>query len=93
MCIILQATASVTVASVIVTAAGRGNTVTAASALRRACQAMAPSAAAEGSVSAAGASAPYPELLGTSVRSVRRAETPVALQGENSFIALARLRV
>lgn len=75
--------------SVTVEAAGRGSIVTAAPALRRACQRMAFSAAAGGDVSVASVSALYLEHLGRSVRSAQHVEMPVALQGENTFVPSA----
>lgn len=71
--------------SVTVKAAGRASTVTAAAALRHACQRMALSAVAGEGVSATNASAPYQEHLETSVRSVQHVETLAALQGESTF--------
>lgn len=76
----------VTAASVSVTAAGKGSTVTAAAARSRACQRMARSAAAGGNVSVDTVSVLYPEHLGTSVRSAQHVETPVHLHGENTVI-------
>lgn len=81
----LQATGCVTAGSVTVRAAGQGSIVTAAPALRRACQRMALSAADGGDVSVVTVSALYLEHLGTGVRSAQRVETPVAPQGENEF--------
>lgn len=75
--------------SVTAKAAGRGSIVTAAPAPRRACQRMALSAVAGGDVNAASVSALYLEHLGTSVRSAQHVETPVALQGENTFMPSA----
>lgn len=78
-----------TAGNVSVKATGRGSIVTAAPALRRACQRMAPSAAAGGDASVVGVSALYLEHLGTIVKSAQRVETPVALQGESTLVASA----
>ena len=75
-----------TAESVTAKVAGQESIVTAVPALRHACQRMVSSAAGGGSVSVASVSALYLEHLGTSVRSAQHAETPVALQGENTFM-------
>lgn len=82
-----------TAASVTVKAAGPESIVTAAPALRRACQRMALSAAIGGDVSVATVSALYLEHLGTSVRSAQHVETPAALQGENTLMPSALSRM
>ncbi len=78
-----------TAGSVTVTAAGQGSIVTAAAAPRRACQRMALSAAAGVDVSVVVVFALYQEHLGNSVRSAQPVRTPVALQGESTFVPAA----
>lgn len=75
-----------TAESVFVNTDGKGSTVTAAPAWRRAHLRMAHFAAAGGNVYVATVSALYPEHLGTSVRSVQPVEAPVHLQGESALI-------
>lgn len=75
-----------TAGSVTVRATGRGSTVTAVPAPRRVCLRMALSAAAEGGVSAASASALYPEHLGKSVKCAQHVEAPAALQGQSTLL-------
>lgn len=88
----VEATGCVTAGSVTVRAAGQGSIVTAAPALRRACQRMALSAADGGDVSVVTVSALYLEHLGTGVRSAQRVETPVAPQGPVSS-AICKIRM
>lgn len=78
--------------SVTVKAAGRGSIATAAAAPSRACRTTASCAATAAGASAATVSAPYQERLGTSVKSARRVETPVALQGESALAAAPLLQ-
>lgn len=75
-----------TAESVFVNTDGKGSTVTAVPAWRRAHLRMAHFAAAGGNVCVATVSALYPEHLGTSVRSVQPVEAPVHLQGESAVI-------
>lgn len=68
--------------SVTVKAAGQENTATAPAAQRRACQRTAVFAVAGENASVASASALFMGRLEKSVKDVRHAETPAALQSE-----------
>lgn len=72
--------------SVVVKAAGSGNTATAAAASRRAYRRTAPFAAAGENASVANACALLLEHLGTNVKGAPHVESPVVLQSEYTII-------